>query len=114
MTILADPPSSKNDRKRITYIARGLMRFGERCASLRLLHPRPLDGIEEHLEGSFGLSAVLYPKAEEHDSSFAVGHRNGGCFARQFFRAANPARKQDVLVVLRVARQDPALDFHSR
>src|SRR5271170_3417434 len=74
------------------------------------LHYGPEDGVEEELEGAFGLGAVLDAETEHDNFSFAALERDYGGFALEAFCAVGVARDQDVFGVVGIPGDDAALD----
>jgi hypothetical protein len=60
-------------------------------AFLRVLHPSPIDSVEEELEGAFGLSTVLDAEAEHHNFTLTSCEGDGGGFALETFGAVGVA-----------------------
>src|SRR5262245_22758124 len=61
-----------------------------------LLHCSPVDSVEQHLERTFGLGAVLYAETKHDDLAFALGEADYGSPALQAFCAMSIAGYQDV------------------
>src|SRR5271155_5483353 len=57
----------------------------------RNLHCSPEDGVEEELEGAFGLGAVLDAEAEHYDLPLSFDKTDGGGFALEAFGAVRVA-----------------------
>ena len=55
------------------------------------LHPSPIDGVEEELEGAFGLGAVLDAESEHYDFAFAACEADCGGFTLKAFGAVGVA-----------------------
>src|SRR5262249_55229179 len=72
------------------------------------------DGVEEKLEGAFGLGAVLHAEAEEDDLSLAASESDSGGFALEALGAFGVTGDEDVLGVLGIPRDDGALDVGRR
>src|SRR5579885_579092 len=88
--------ASRGSRGEAACRTRGVTILSARCASL--------DGVEDEGERAPRLAAVLRAEADEYDAAFAESCFDDRGAAREVLRAEEPARTQNVLLTLGVAR----------
>ena len=67
---------------------------------MRLWHSRPVNRVEQKLEGAFGLGAMLDAKAEQDDLALAFGEGDGGGFAGELLCSLGLAGDENVFGVV--------------
>ena len=79
-------------------------------AFLCFLHSSPEDGVEEELEGAFGLGAVLDAESKHYNFAFASRERDDGGFALEAFGAVGVAGDEDIFGVVGIPGDYGTLD----